>query len=347
MRIFFGSRNFKIRDLYPHELRLLNTNDLDIEIRQKYFHIYWIPLFGLGKIWLIRKEDQLYELPTQYLQEIRRQNIKVRSPWYTYAGPLLACLGFLIYTLNEKVKDYRYNEQQEISFTENIHNLNLRIDNARVNEFFTIEDPSETLSQSVNYLKVEKIYKDKIKFTVVPGFFLESSKLELEECYNQNKDNLDTITIAKAELKKAINTDYELSKNYKFEGVTLLNSNKPYALIKIEQKFEPKLDITQTYIDYKTIQIELTNRSNAFKIVSIKNITNKIPWSTKLPLEVAAGGASKPTVFLLESADDPKFSFYGNKKYSAEMKIVDANNIEYTYFISGEGSANSISQTKS
>lgn len=347
MRIFFGSRHFKIRDLYPHELRLLNNTDLNIEIRQKYFHIYWIPLFGLGKIWLIRKDDQLYELPIQYIQEIKRQNIKVRSPWYTYAGPLLICLGFFLYTINQKVKENRYDDQQQKSFIENAQLLNHQIDKAGVTEFFTIEDPSESSSQSIDYLKVEKVYKDKIKFSLIPGFFLESSQLELEECYNQNKNNLDTITISKAELKNAINTNYELSNSHKFKGITLLNSNKPYALTKIEQKFEPRLDITKTYNDYKIIQIELTNKSSAFKIVSIKNITNKIPWSTKLPFEVAAGTDSKPSSFLLESADDPKFSFYGNKKYAAEIKIIDSNAIEHTFFLSGEGSANSISKSKS
>lgn len=346
MSIVFGHRNFKIRDIYPHELGLTtDTTNFNIEIRQKYFHIYWIPFFGLGKIWAIRKNGELYELPVQYIQEIKRRKIKVRSPWYTYTWPILICLGFLIYGVNERIKENRWREQDMKSFTENIQTLNYDIDHAKVNEIFTLDNTTEVSSESAMYLKVEKIYADKILFTLIPGFFLDSSQLELEECYNQNKTNLDTISIKKAELKKAINNDFEVSRTGNFKGVTLLNSNNSYAIAKIEQKFEPKINITKTYIDYKVIQIELTNSSTAFRILSIKNISNAIPWNTKLPCEVNAGTKSKPTVFLLENTENEKFSFYGNNSYITEIKILDSNNIEYTYRIDGNGSSNSITKT--
>ncbi|WP_431242614.1 hypothetical protein ACQ9BO_22885 [Flavobacterium sp. P21] len=118
-----------------------------------------------------------------------------------------------------------------------------------------------------------------------------------------------------------------------------------YAITSIEKKFEPKINITQTYIDYKIIQIELTNSSSAFKILSIKNISNSILWNAKLPMEISAGTASKPTKFILENTENSKFSFYGNNRYSAEIKILDSNNIEYTYLISGTGTMNSIEKT--
>lgn len=342
MRIIFGHRNFKIREIHPQELGLIDNTDFNIEIRQKYFHLYWIPFFGLGKIWGIRKNGELYELPIEYIQEIKRRNIKVRSPWYTYLLPILICLGFLIYFGVERLKENRSREQDRKYFTENIQTLNHDIDNPKVNEIFTLSNTTEISSESMMYLKVEKNYAGKILFTLIPGFFLDSSQLELEECYTQNKTELDTISIAKTELKKAVNNDFEVSRTGNFKGITLLNSNNSYAIAKIEQKFEPKIDIAKTYIDYKVIQIELTNSSGAFTILSIKNISNSIPWNIKLPLEISAGTKSKPTVFILENTENEKFSFYGNKAYQTEIKIRDSNNIEYTYFINGNGSSNSI-----
>jgi hypothetical protein len=345
MRIVFGVRNFKIKDIYPHEIGLSNNSGYNIEIRQKYFHIYWIPFFGTGKIWGIRKNGELYELPHEYISEIKRRNIKVRSPWYTYSIPLLICFGFLAYFLNEQIKESNYEKQNVENFSQNVVKLSTEIDHPTATQFYTLQDTQEDTSDAKMYLKIEKVYPDKIMFSVIPGFFLNSSQLELEECYNDNKGNLETITISKVLLKKALNLDYEASKNYSFKGQNLLDSKKMYAITAIEKKFEPKIDITQTYIDYKIIQIELTNRSSAFKILSIKNISNSIPWNTKFPMEVSSGTESKPTKFILENAENGKFSFYGNNKYSAEIKILDSNNIEYTYLISGTGSSNSIEKT--
>jgi hypothetical protein len=205
MRIVFGHRNFKIREIHPQELGLIDNTDFNIEIRQKYFHLYWIPFFGLGKIWAIRKNGELYELPIEYIHEIKRRNIKVRSPWYTYTLPILICMGFLIYAVNERIEKNRWREDDMKYFTEKIQTLNHDIDNPKVNEFFTLNNTTEISSESAMYLKVEKIYANKILFTLIPGFFLNSSQLELEECYNQNKANLDTISISKTALKSAVN----------------------------------------------------------------------------------------------------------------------------------------------
>lgn len=342
--IIYGHNHFKIKKIYPNELGLIDDFDYHIEIRQKYFHVFWIPFFGLGKIWAIRRNGELYDLPFDYQQEIKKRKIKARSPWYTYSLPLILLFGFAIYSGVENLRENKSRERNIKYYTENVQTLLHNIDNAKTNEFFKLDNTKTINSESATYLKVEKVYPDRILFTVIPGFFLYSSQLELEECYNQNKGNLDTISIAKTKLKNAVNQDYDLSKTGNFKGQNLLNSKYSYALSKIETKFEPKLSISKTFIDYKIIQIELTNSSVGFKVLSLKNISNTIPWSTKLPFEVSAGTHSKPTLFTLGNTENPKFSFYGNNKYSTELKIIDANNIQYTYIISGEGSSNSITR---
>ena len=113
-------------------------------------------------------------------------------------------------------------------------------------------------------------------------------------------------------------------------------------LASVEKKFQPQINIAQTYNDYKVIQIELTNSSTAFKIIAIKNVTNSIPWNTKLPFEVAAGTKSKPTKFILENTESDNFSFYNNKDYSVQVTILDSNNIQHSFLIKGNGSSNFI-----
>lgn len=343
MRIVFGQRNFKIKELNSHEFGFTTQQDnhFDIEIRQSYFHIYWIPFFGTGKIWAIRKDGQLYELPAHYIYEIKKRQ-KIRSPWYIYTLPILLCIGALIYFLVEQVKENNYQKQDLKYFTEKVQLLDNYIDNPAVNEIFTLQDTKEESSESKMYLKVEKVYADRILFTLIPGFFLNSTQVELEECYNDNKENLDTISISKAALKNAVNKDYDASKTYNYKGENLLKSNRLYVLVSVEKKFQPQINIAQTYSDYKVIQIELTNSSTAFKIISIKNVTNSIPWNTKLPMEVAAGTKSKPTKFILENTESDNFSFYNNKDYSVQVTILDSNNIEHSFLIKGSGSSNFI-----
>jgi len=344
MRIVFGQRNFKIKHLDPHEIGLTTERNLNysIEIRQNYFHVYWIPFFGTGKIWGIRRDGNLYEIPPEFLYEIKRKQIKVRSPWYTYSWPILICFGFFAYYLNEQIKDYNYKQHDMQYFAESVVGFDQKIDKPGLNDVFILGNAAESSSESTMYLKVEKVYPDKITFSLIPGFFLESSQLQLEECYTDNKGNLESVTIPKSLLKKAFARDYEVSQAGNFTGQDLLKSGKLYALTSIEKKFLPNVEIARTFIDYEVIQIELTNTSNAFKIVSIKNVSNKIPWNIKLPLEVPAGTEANPTKFVLSNDKTEKFSFYGNQDYRFDIKILDSYNIEYTYQIYGTGSSNSI-----
>ncbi|WP_289662345.1 hypothetical protein [Flavobacterium panacagri] len=340
--IVFGHRNFKIKEIHPNELGLIDDTDYMIEIRQKYVHIYFIPFFGIGKIWGIRKHGELYELPMPFIHEIKRREIKVRSPWYTYTLPILLLFASIIYFGGEALKEHDHEKRSKIYFTETVQGMYYKIDNAKSNEIYTLNNVEKDDSESKMYLKVEKVYPEKIVFTLIPGFFLNSTNTGIEECYNDHKANLDIIAISKTELKKAVNDDYELSKTYAYKGQKLLNSNISYALTEIEKKFDPKISIADTSIDYKTIKIQLQNNSGAFKIVSFKNITNSIPWSNKLPIEVSAGTSSNPTFFILENTENDKFSFYGNQDYSTELKIIDSNNIEYTYLLRGRGASNFI-----
>ncbi len=108
MRIVFGWNNFKIKDFDPYELSLTNNvkTDFKIEVRQSYFHLVWIPFFGLGKKWVIRKDGKLYELPAVYINIIKQNNIKVKSPWYTFSGLILILVCMLGYFCYEKYELY-------------------------------------------------------------------------------------------------------------------------------------------------------------------------------------------------------------------------------------------------
>src|SRR5690349_9358749 len=103
MRIVFGWNTFKIRSFSLPELGIKEEPGISIEARQKYFHLFWIPFFSMGRKWAVRKGGQLYELPQslETLVKTSSATSAVKTPFYTYAGPLLIAAGVIFYQIND------------------------------------------------------------------------------------------------------------------------------------------------------------------------------------------------------------------------------------------------------
>ena len=77
-----------------------------VEVRQKCFHLFGIPFFSLGKMYVFRKDGKLYNL-TPELEAVLREKTVHKTPWYTYIGFIIVLLGFLLYNANDKYEVYR------------------------------------------------------------------------------------------------------------------------------------------------------------------------------------------------------------------------------------------------
>lgn len=76
---------------------------VQFEVRQQYAHLYWIPLFPLGKMWCVRKsDDKLYEVNDELLPLLEALPHPSTS-WVAFLGPILIVGGFLFYKLTELV----------------------------------------------------------------------------------------------------------------------------------------------------------------------------------------------------------------------------------------------------
>lgn len=102
MKIVFGSRTFRLLNKKPSELGLDKKLDAEfnIERRQEYFHIFWIPFFSLGQVWAIKKPNDktLYEVPAE-LKEQLYSYPKPKTPWYTYFLVIALLVGITCYSL--------------------------------------------------------------------------------------------------------------------------------------------------------------------------------------------------------------------------------------------------------
>ena len=94
--IVFGHNNFKIRSISPREIGIPETagqQKITIEVRQRYFHLFWIPFFPIGKIYGIRKQgdSNLYEVPPQIKNAVLSK-VDVKTPWYSYSIFIIALI---------------------------------------------------------------------------------------------------------------------------------------------------------------------------------------------------------------------------------------------------------------
>ena len=77
MRIVFGHNNFRVKALAPVEIGITDTDykQYMFELRQKYAHLFWIPIFPLSQIWVLRKPNgQLYDCPKDIENKLNNRN---------------------------------------------------------------------------------------------------------------------------------------------------------------------------------------------------------------------------------------------------------------------------------
>ncbi len=95
--IVFGWNSILLLKILAHEAGFAQPNenvDYHIEIRQKYFHLMWIPFFPIGKMYALRQhaDNELYNLTPEALTALQQRFVAPKAPWYTYSLFILIAL---------------------------------------------------------------------------------------------------------------------------------------------------------------------------------------------------------------------------------------------------------------
>jgi hypothetical protein len=100
MLIFYGRRSLRLKAFQLADIGIFSEipDFVQFEVRQEYAHLYWIPLFPIGKIWCVRKtDDKLYEVNEELLPQLKALPHPSVS-WIAFLGPVLVGAGVL-YTM--------------------------------------------------------------------------------------------------------------------------------------------------------------------------------------------------------------------------------------------------------
>ena len=294
--IRFGWRSFNIKTFTLDELQLPNENNekIEIEVRQRYFHIFYIPAFGLGKIWIFHKDDLQYELPESIKQHIQQSN-RIRSPWYTYTLSIIALISLFVFLYLEFQPQFVRHLKNKASHEEFVEQIYNRFEQPfTTDDYFILIYTGEFNNCTGCFLKIKRVEGNNFVVEKYPRNY------ENEDIYTSIKNNplsvIDTFILSKTELQSAICNKYKNDEFLDEFGVDLLHIDTLYRLEGIENLYESNLLLGNDQLNYgledglDTLYYAIfyiNNWGAPAKLISIKNIIGNIHWKDSiLPMEI-------------------------------------------------------------
>lgn len=236
--IIFGHNNFKIKSFSPEEAGLpaSEDNNFTFEVRQKYFHLFWIPFFPIGKVWILKKvgDEESYTIPAHIEVKVKK-NVSVGTPWYSFALVFIGIFVGLMFTLSQAQsaqnrEDYFYNSVAESK---------MLIQYPTTGDFykFTRYESQDGYSSGTIILKVMQYDKDKIQFnSLEENFYAETrsfGRRERQEHYlDYETNNYNPTYIDKEILTSLLRQDYN---DYSSKRLKIPNLDGFYTLKEINR----------------------------------------------------------------------------------------------------------------
>jgi hypothetical protein len=332
MTLVFGWRSFLLRSFSLAELGLPESasGPCSVEVRQKYFHLFWIPFFGLGKKWALRRGKDLYELPIEI--EAHLSQSRVKTPWYTYSGPLLLLLAGVVFWGSDKYEQHRSAVYAETSYNEKATTLGRQLGALTSKDFIKVLDPGRPYEDNSHYLKVDSV--DNTNAYVRPfstGKSEYSMKpLEVEQYYEVTKNDYPLIAVPLARLKGAYSPDFAAYRQPNHKGVDLLGTGLAYEIQRVERHYEPQIERSGGGMG-QDIYVNFENKGWPVTLVSLKTGAGALEWSTDMPTTFDEGGS--PYRFR-------QFSLRGKNykrglEYSVLFTVRDSLGQTYDYLVQG------------
>lgn len=339
MSIVFGWYSFKIKSYKPKELGIEDEGNEDVtfEVRQKCFHLFWIPFFSLGKIYAIRRKGELYEMPDGYISFINNKD-RIRSPWYTYSIFVLVLVCYLGFLGMNKISDYNDKLRKENEYKELISKIDYRLNHLEVGNYIYVRGLQKSIVK-YKYLKIVNIDGEQIDFvsTQDRNGHSFSNPYYINTYFNSQSNQLDTLSATISQFKQMVCRDSEAYYKRHDVGFPIFKDNDmKYVMREIGDLEGPILGVERYTFNNA---INLFNFGSLFKLTKIEDIEGKSKWDVDLPLyyptdSVYSDRSNEGKITCLDCSY--------NKFYKIRITVVDTTNTTYNYVISKFEGENSI-----
>lgn len=215
MRIIFGHNSYVVKRIDSKSLGIKDeTESFEIQLRQKYAHLYFIPVFPIGQVWVAKRNGNLYDVP-ENLKYILKRDHSSSVHWGAFALPLIIILGLIIYSINEKMDQVRYENQVQTESIANGNNVKSALQNITNKNTLLLFSKSDTENYSDDsfLFVVLKVEKEKLQLgKIIPSkdnWTENYISNQMIRAYRKFKDNgiSETIWISRKELENAIKID--------------------------------------------------------------------------------------------------------------------------------------------
>jgi hypothetical protein len=331
MSIVFGWNSFKVRSFTLAEIGIMKQPEpgLQLEVRQAYFHLFWIPMFGLGKRWVVRKGGKMYDMPDEIIALARKSLTGLRMPWYTCAGPIMLLSAAIIFSAVSSYQDAQSHKRSVNDFRERADALTTRLQHLTTNDFITIVEKNAYGHQS--FLKVEDIKGDDIMVTQVEG--REDEPMELEYEYTKHASTLPSVKVSLKQLLKAFPKDLDsmMGDAADRQAANLLNDSILYTVKDVVRHFRPMVKVSFANFYKDEITIGCHNEGWPATITGIKNEVGDIDWSGTINKEFPSDHRDRGSHTL--GGKNAKY----REPYKFVMTLKDTTGHFYKYEFEGVG----------
>jgi hypothetical protein len=235
MLIFFGIKNFGIKNFEPTELGLpqVTSDPYRVEYRQKYFHLYWIPIFGLGKDWFIRKsDDKLYEPLGELKAYLQGIPVKGMGEWHHNVRAFfgLIAIGCLVVFMNlsqavSPRNSYREVSQQaykETTLVEENNSLLTQINDLKKDDYLEFRSTSKKPVE-IRYAKVTEREGNQLTLAMLKDDLGELTNDQLVNVFFSNPE-ITSLSVNVSNLKKF--TSQHITSKEGYQLTSIIRENK-------------------------------------------------------------------------------------------------------------------------
>lgn len=293
--IVFGWYSFKIKSFTQSDLGLEPIDvDIEYQVRQKVFHIMYVPVFPIGKIFATVAQDRLQPVSEVTLQLIKNK-VKVRTPWYSFSVPLLLCVSLFVFYAHQEVKDYLYRKHVREEFSLKQTQISNELEHLTEYHYIELRQVDNWITSTIYYLKIEdadatRIYASKIE----SGIGIFDSPRKVRETYTLLTDSLTKISISRNDFEKLKLDDPEVYLNrmtygYKYpmsSGFDLFGDGKRYVISDIHYFNGPVLSYSSKSWSSRTgFELFYDNYGDNVRLTRIENLEGfSTQWNTEFPL---------------------------------------------------------------
>src|SRR5687768_13355251 len=103
--IVFGWNTYLLKSISPAELGVRTNQNTTIEYRQRYFHVFFIPFFPIGRFWSVRQAGQLYQPSGDLEQALQHVRPGGKNRVWAWSGPLLGIVIYFIFSISNTLEE--------------------------------------------------------------------------------------------------------------------------------------------------------------------------------------------------------------------------------------------------